>query len=365
MSEPTFVPGRLCLFGEHADWAAEHRATHPHIAPGACLVTGTDAGLHAEFEPGGDELVIEAVLADGTRHGPERIPAAPAALDAVARAGGFFSYAAGVAAEVLARHPVEGLALSIRADLPVGRGLSSSAAVCVLIARAFDRAHSLGLSTRDEMELAYAGERRTGSECGRMDQICAYGRRPTLLRFDGPELEVEELVPGGAIPVLVVDLRRGKDTRRILRDLNACFPDTPGPVAADVREALGAHNLELVGRAKSAIEGGDARTLGALMSEAQALFDAMIAPACPEELTAPRLHEVLDHPAVAELAWGGKGVGSQGDGCAQLVARGPEEREALAERLTRELEVACFPVTLGPVEETASAAPGPLPGRLG
>ena len=69
-------------------------------------------------------------------------------------------------------------------------------------------------------------------------------------------------------------------------------------------------------------------------------------PASPA-LDAPRLRELLDHPAVAELAHGGKGVGSQGDGCAQLVARGASERAALARRLERELEVETHPLTIG------------------
>jgi hypothetical protein len=33
------------------------------------------------------------------------------------------------------------------------------------------------------------------------------------------------------------------------------------------------------------------------------------------------------------LIWGGKGVGSQGDGCAQFIARGLEERNKLMKRL--------------------------------
>ncbi len=33
-SAQIFVPGRLCLFGEHSDWAALYRARDPSIAPG-------------------------------------------------------------------------------------------------------------------------------------------------------------------------------------------------------------------------------------------------------------------------------------------------------------------------------------------
>jgi galactokinase len=83
------------------------------------------------------------------------------------------------------------------------------------------------------------------------------------------------------------------------------------------------------------------------MTEAQALFDAQVAPACPE-LRAPRLHEVLAHPAARELALGGKGVGSGGDGSAQLALPSAAVRDALAKRLEAELGVACLPLTLEP-----------------
>jgi galactokinase len=339
-----FVPGRLCLFGEHSDWAAGWRRVRPELSPGLCLVAGTDQGIRGEAEAAGT-FEIASVLPSGEEIGPARIEARSAALAEAARGGGFFSYAAGVAAEVLERHGTGGLRLHVAADLPVRKGLSSSAAICVLVARAFAEVYGLALSVREEMELAYAGERRTGSECGRMDQVCAYGRRVSFLRFDGDGFEVEPLAPEAELHLLIVDLQRGKDTRRILADLNACFPAAPGPVAAGVREALGPRNAALVAQARRALLAADARALGALMSEAQALFDEQIAPASPEQLAAPRLHAVLAHPALRELAWGGKGVGSQGDGCAQLVARGPEERERLAARLERELGVRCWPLT--------------------
>ena len=200
-----FVPGRLCLFGEHSDWAGALRASHPVLTPGHCLVTSTDQGLEAEIERLGDAFVIETVLADGSRRGPERVPLAVEGLDAAARAGSFFSYAAGVAAEVATYHDVGGLGVRVtRADLPIRRGLSSSAAVCVLVARAYNRAYGLGLSTRDEMTLAYAGERRAGSACGLMDQVCAFGRRTVFLTFDGDALDIESLRPGGTFHLLVV-----------------------------------------------------------------------------------------------------------------------------------------------------------------
>ncbi|HUE38626.1 MAG TPA: GHMP kinase, partial [Candidatus Binatia bacterium] len=208
-SRMLFVPGRLCLFGEHSDWAGAYRSTHPQIAVGHCLVVGTDQGLSADFEARDRVIELTSTLPDGRRIGPQRIEAEPSALRRAAEAGGFFSYAAGVALEIAERFGPRGLALELRADLPIRRGLSSSAALSVLVARAFGRAHGLALTVREEMEIAYAGERRAGSECGRMDQICAFGRRPTYLRFDGERMDIEPLSARSEIQVLVVDLRRG------------------------------------------------------------------------------------------------------------------------------------------------------------
>jgi len=231
-------------------------------------------------------------------------------------------------------------------DLPMRRGLSSSAAVCVLVVRAFSQVHGLGLSIRDEMELAYQGELASGSQCGRMDQVCAYGKRLVLAHFDGHSLDIEVLRPGAPVPLLIVDLRGEKDTRRILSDLNACFTGRDDERRRALRAALGPDNAALVAGARRALESGDMCVLGGLMTEAQGLFDRCVTPACPSQLLAPRLHAVLAHPAVRRLAWGGKGVGSQGDGAAQLVCRGFEEREALGGELSGAFGMQCLPLTI-------------------
>ena len=45
-----FVPGRLCLFGEHTDWAGHYRTMNADIEPGAAIVTGIEQGIYAEVE---------------------------------------------------------------------------------------------------------------------------------------------------------------------------------------------------------------------------------------------------------------------------------------------------------------------------
>ena len=75
---------------------------------------------------------------------------------------------AGVAYQVLTHYHVRGLVIdNYQTDLPVKKGLSSSAAISVLTARAFNRVYDLKLTTRGEMEIAYQGEITTPSRCGR------------------------------------------------------------------------------------------------------------------------------------------------------------------------------------------------------
>lgn len=106
----------------------------------------------------------------------------PKALLEEAQRGGFWSYIAGVAYQMLTNYHVRGLIIdNYQTDLPVKKGLSSSAATCVLTARAFNRVYDLELTTRGEMEIAYQGEITTPSRCGRMDQGCAFGNRPVLM----------------------------------------------------------------------------------------------------------------------------------------------------------------------------------------
>ena len=45
-----FVPGRLCLFGEHSDWAGMYRTVNADIEKGAAIVSGTEQGIYATAE---------------------------------------------------------------------------------------------------------------------------------------------------------------------------------------------------------------------------------------------------------------------------------------------------------------------------
>ena len=320
-----FVPGRLCLFGEHTDWAGKYRSMNADIVPGASIVTGVEQGIYAEvekstiFEMTSEAPEIKDVWQDFSCQMEEQ------ELKGIARSGSFFSYCAGVASYMLEWYKVGGVKITLHSmTLPMKSGLSSSAAICVLVARAFNQLYHLNLNTMGEMNIAYLGELRTSSRCGRLDQACAFGVRPNLMTFDGEEVEVKTLKLGGPFYWVFADLCAEKNTIKILRDLNKGFPFASNEMEQREQRALGELNQKIINRAIEYLEKGDAEELGKLMVEAQQLFDFNVAPMCPEELTSPKLHDTLNDPIIQRLTYGGKGVGSQGDGSIQFLAKDQE-----------------------------------------
>ena len=205
------------------------------------------------------------------------------------------------------------------------------------------------MTPRDEMEYAYLGEITTPSRCGRMDQACAYGSRPILMVHDCETTTVEKLHLRAPIHMVIVDLGGKKDTTEILARLNRCYPFPQDMIARNLHHYLGPMNQGIVRRAVDHLSEGDAEGLGKLMTETQRLFDEYCAPACPSELAAPLLHRILGHESISPLIWGGKGVGSQGDGSAQLVARSEADRDEVMSILDREPGLSSLALDLRPV----------------
>jgi galactokinase len=259
----------------------------------------------------------------------------------------FFRYCAGTAYEMFMHKGVtSGIEIRITAmDLPLRKGVSSSAAICILVAEAFNQIYHLGMFPHELMEVAYRGEKLTGSECGRMDQACIYGKMPVLLTFQkGAEVRVEPVLPGGEFFLFIVDLAGRKNTVKILSDLQSSYLR-----GTDLQQALGAANEQWVRQAYSALKTGDAPRLGELMRQAQQTFDEMVAPHSKQDLVSPLLHQVLALEGIAPHVYGGKGVGSQGDGTAQFIARSQVDRQAAMAKITGAFpQMRCFPLTIAP-----------------
>ena len=347
-----FVPGRLCLMGEHSDWAGRYRNVNTKIEKGYAIVTGIEEGIYAKATIS-DNFIVKFENDENKYFSCEMDIDK---LKNIAESGGFWCYVAGVASCIKEQYNVGGLEINITKEtIPTKKGLSSSAAICVLVARAFNQVYNLHLNTLGEMNIAYNGEIATPSRCGRLDQACAFGKKPILMTFDGDKLNVKNIKVGEDLHFVFADLMSHKDTIKILADLNRCFPFAQNEIEENVQMGLGKLNKEIIDDSLICIENGDVEGLGKLMIKAQEIFDKFVAPACPQELTSPILHKTLSNEYLQKLSYGCKGVGSQGDGTIQFLAKDKESQQLIKDYLNNELKMSAYTLTINKTKPITKA----------
>ena len=143
-----FAPGRVNLIGDHTDYTG-----------GYVLPMAIQLGTTVELEPGGADLRLSSA------EDPESVGVALDVEDPGSVQPVWGRYIAGVIAEI--RPPVGGRG-QIRTTLPVGAGLSSSAALEVAVALALGfEGSALALA----LACQRAEQRASGVPCGLMDQL--------------------------------------------------------------------------------------------------------------------------------------------------------------------------------------------------
>lgn len=175
------APGRLELLGNHVDYNG-----------GPVLAGAIDRTVAIGIVPRKDELVC-AVAGDVTLR-PWRIdPAALGDWHAVEKEGSPDAYTRGIVASLRARGiGTRGADLSIAGDVPLGFGMSSSAALCVALVLALADADAR-LSQRDIVIIAREAEHRAGAPVGAMDQSASVAGG--IILFDGATTTFEQLHP--------------------------------------------------------------------------------------------------------------------------------------------------------------------------
>ena len=135
--------------------------------------------------------------------------------------------------------PIAGADLLISTDVPIGAGLSSSAALEISVGYSLSIVSGRAI---DLMALALAGQRAeheyVGTRCGVMDQMAAcYGRAGTLMKLDTRTLEVEWVPFPARLRAIVCNTMvthelasaaynaRRADCEEGVRILSAVFPD--------------------------------------------------------------------------------------------------------------------------------------------
>jgi galactokinase len=182
------APGRVNLIGEHTDYN-----------DGFVLPMAIDRHVVVAFAPRADR-VVRAYAAEFNQLQElslETIERRSATQpDKRSGRGGWFGYIAGVAwAMARAGLRVHGADLAIASDLPVGAGLSSSAALEIAVARALSAASDLPWDSRAGAQMAQRAEHEfAGVACGIMDQLSvAAARRDCALLIDCRSLDTRDV----------------------------------------------------------------------------------------------------------------------------------------------------------------------------
>lgn len=228
------APGRACLFGEHMDWcryyvipaAVDMRSfleVCPNDKPGVVEVYSYPPfDTYAEYDlrdlriDNGSDLryvggVLKAMLREGCLKGFESLRLRFMKADEASKLTGNNNLK----------------------DLPVKKGLSSSAAISVATAAAVDLAINHPEKDVNPFEeadltryasLAYRGENKIlGINCGQMDRYASAFGGLLFIDCRYEPARVERLNPKTEIPLVIGDTGQGKDTPRILAWLGERF----------------------------------------------------------------------------------------------------------------------------------------------
>jgi len=322
-AEPEIVvaPGRVNLIGEHTDYAE-----------GFVMPAAIDFATLAGISPRSDGKIV--IYSEN--YGKERVFDA-AALPASA-AHHWSDYPMGVVSILAAEgHTIPGFSLSLWGDVPLGSGLSSSAAVEVATALAVTSLLGVTYAGPVLARLCQRAENQfVGANCGIMDQfISANGARDNALLLDCRDLSfklapipssialviantmVKHAVSGGEytsrraeVEAAAAVIGRHRPEVRFLRDATvedlAEYGAEMSPNALKRARHVVTENLRTVAAANALIS-HDLPELGRLMAEAHKSYSQDFEASCVEADAMVELAQDLPGLIGARLTGGGFG----------------------------------------------------------
>ena len=283
------APGRVNLIGEHTDYN-----------DGFVLPMAMDRAIWIALSPRSDRSVL--------LYSKDFSPEANLFLDRIEPANGWGNYVRGTAwALQKAGIDLCGWNGVVAGDVPVGAGLSSSAALEMAVVQAFCSAGGFTLAPKIMAEIGQACENRwIGLNSGIMDQmICAAGKAGCALLIDCRSLETHPapLPEKTAVAILDTGVRRGLvdsayNQRRqqceeaahhfgvaALRDVSiqqfhAGSAGLPDPARRRARHVVTENQRVL--EAAEALAAGDLRRVGVLMDQSHASLRDDFQVSCPQ-----------------------------------------------------------------------------------
>jgi galactokinase len=333
-TRPTVVasaPGRVNLIGEHTDYnggpvlpVALERRTAVAAGPwdGWRLVSSVDGKVH--------EISVD---------GPLRRD--------------WTDYLIGVVRELRNQGAAPaGARVAVATTVPIGAGLSSSAALTVAAARALGLLAGRTLAPADLVDVAFHAEHdHVGVRCGRMDQtVAVYAERGTALLYETAAGTLERVPLGGRLWIVETGVSReltggalNERRRECEEALELCRAWRPGLrhlaqlAPADLAEVARRLPPPLVPRvrhvvtetartraAASALAAGDLAEVGRLLGEGHTSLRDDYRSTVPEA-------EFLVERAVARGAHGARLSGAGWGGAVVVLAPADREARILAE----------------------------------
>jgi mevalonate kinase len=218
--------------------------------------------------------------------------------------------------ERLKHHIEKGFYIDVNSEIPIGAGLSTSAAISIGFIRALNQALDLNLSNLDIAELAYLAENHDlGIQCGRLDQYTeAFGGIVFIHTDENPYVEHLNV---HAMPVVVGDSLEERKASSILNRVKHQIrqKDPKTLQAFEIIESC-------VYQAKDAITRGNYTKLGELMDIQQKQEKILNA-------DTPKIVKLCSASKSAG-ALGAKQMGAGGGGCIVAIAPGKQEQVAQA-----------------------------------
>jgi galactokinase len=305
-------PGRVNLIGEHTDSSG-----------GLVLPLAIDLGTTVTGTRGGDEVVL---VSPAEEH-PAVVPLD--VTDPAAVTPGWARYVAGVVAQL---RPTEGLVGEVRTTLPIGAGLSSSAALEVSLALALGFE---GTATELARLTQLAEQQASGVPCGIMDQLAsAAGIAGHALLIDCHDLEITPVLVPDDVEIRVIHSGQERQlagsayaertasvaaAEAVLGPLRLIDdPLTADALDDDVLRRRARHVIAENARvrtAAAALAAGDLATVGAALAASHAsLRDDF-------EVSTPVLDALVDRLAATDGVIGARLTGAGFGGCVVALTR--------------------------------------------
>lgn len=168
-------PGRINIIGEHTDYNG-----------GFVLPAAIDKAIYVALSKRDDEYIH--------LHSVEFSKTIEVKISEIRPTADWSTYILGVVDQLITnRYSVSGFNLSIDGDIPLGAGLSSSAAVECAVVYALNELFNLDIDKMDMVKLAQKAEQSfSGVMCGIMDMFASmFGKKDQVIKLDCRSLAYE------------------------------------------------------------------------------------------------------------------------------------------------------------------------------